>query len=137
MNYKLAGWKIKFLNMASRTTLVKVSLTSMRNHVIQYILFPSKIHRLIDRTQRNFILGTTTSKRRIHMAKWDTITKPKKERGLGMQKSCIKNDTLFRFLAWRIKTNPLSLWAMVLMHKYNTNFGSLFVMLLELGKIFK
>lgn len=58
------------------------------------------------------------------MAKWDTITKPKKEGGLGMEQTCIKNDTLLSRLAWRIQTNSSSLWPIALMHNYNTNSGS-------------
>lgn len=47
---KLSGWKTKFLNMAGRTTLTKAFLGSMSNHVMQFIILPNKIHKLIDRT---------------------------------------------------------------------------------------
>lgn len=65
LNSKLVGWKSKFLNMAGRTTLAKSLMSSIPNHVMKFIYLPSKICHLIDKTQRNFIWGTTNSRRRI------------------------------------------------------------------------
>lgn len=53
--------------MAGKITLAKASLGSMPNHDIQYIQLPSKIHHHIDKTQRNFIWGTTDTKKKMYM----------------------------------------------------------------------
>lgn len=55
LNSKLACWKIKLFNLAGRTTIEKAYLSNIPNHVMQYISIPSKIQKLINKTQRNFI----------------------------------------------------------------------------------
>lgn len=59
LNAKMGGWKTNFLNMAGRNTLAKASLSSMSNHIMQYITLSNKIQKYIDRIQRNFTWGTT------------------------------------------------------------------------------
>lgn len=67
MNNILARWKTKFLNIVGRTTLAKTCLSSIPNNIMQFFCLPSKIHNLINRSQRNFIWGTTTIKRKMPM----------------------------------------------------------------------
>lgn len=81
MNSKLAGWKSKYLNMAGKTTLHKTCLGSMPNHVRKYIPLPRKIHKLIDRFQRNFIRGSTDSRKRCIWSDGIPSLNPKKMEG--------------------------------------------------------
>lgn len=81
---KLSGWKMKFLNIAGRTTLVKSSLSHMATHLMNYIKLPSYVTNHLDKLQRNFIWGTTDVKRKLHMISWDVITKGKDLGGLGI-----------------------------------------------------
>lgn len=53
----------------------------------------------------------------MHLVSWDTITTPKSIDDLGMQIASIKNDTLLASLAWRLHSNPSSLWAQVVLKK--------------------
>lgn len=52
---RLSSWKIKFLNIAGRTTLVLSTLNTIPNHVMQYTILPTKIQKQINQIQRNFI----------------------------------------------------------------------------------
>lgn len=61
---KLAGWKIKFLNMDKRTILAKSSITSIPTHIMQFISIPSKILSIVDRCTINFIWGSTVDKKK-------------------------------------------------------------------------
>ncbi|KAK4707096.1 hypothetical protein R3W88_033345 [Solanum pinnatisectum] len=117
MQQKLAGWKTKFLNIAGRAILAKACLNNIPTHIMQYIHLPKEITKKIDQIQRNFIWGTTSAKRKLHLIKWDTLTKGKNNGGLGMQQSEPKNKALLTKLAWRAFTNPTSLWASLLINK--------------------
>ncbi|XP_019265527.1 PREDICTED: uncharacterized protein LOC109243087 [Nicotiana attenuata] len=86
MQSKMAGWKTKCLNMAGRTVLAKTSLNSIPSHVMKYINLPTKITNQIDRIQRNFLWGTTTERKKLHLIKWEVVTKNKAEGGLGLQR---------------------------------------------------
>ncbi|KAG5573039.1 hypothetical protein H5410_062805 [Solanum commersonii] len=68
----LAGWKTRFLNIIGRTTLERACLSILPTHTI------------IDQIQRNFIWGSTSDHRKLHMISWEVVTKKKKEGGLGM-----------------------------------------------------
>ncbi|KAG5628011.1 hypothetical protein H5410_013229 [Solanum commersonii] len=96
---KLSSWKVKFLNMAGRTTLAKSSLSHMANHIMQYIKLLPNINNHIDRVQQNFIWGTTNEKRKLHLISWDTVTKNKKADGLGVQNSRVRNNDILTKLA--------------------------------------
>lgn len=84
----------------------------------QYTKLPSSVLGKIDQIQRNFIWGSSTSKRKLHLLSWDKITMRKPERGLGIQQALHKNMTMLSKLAWRTFTNPESLWASVILSKY-------------------
>jgi len=120
LNFKLAGWKTNFLNIAGRTSLAKASLCSIANHVMQYISLPRKITNQINRLQRNFVWGTTNTKKKLHLVSWDTITKHKYKGGLGMHKAEVKNSAMHASLAWRLFKNHKTPWANVLISKYYT-----------------
>lgn len=55
----------------------------------------------------------------MHMIGRNTITKPKNEEGIGLQKASIKNNVALYSLAWRIKRNSNSTWASILTNKFN------------------
>ncbi|OIT27443.1 putative ribonuclease h protein, partial [Nicotiana attenuata] len=103
--------------MASRTVLIKATLSSIPSHVMQFITLPIKITKEIDRIQRNFLWGTTQEKRKIHMIRWEVVTKAKVEGGLGIQKASVKNKAALASLAWGAYTNTNTLCARVLIHK--------------------
>lgn len=98
MNKKLTGWKTRFLNMAGRTTLATSTLNSIPNHIMQYHKLPKNINRLIDRTQRNFIWGSTAEKSKLHLVNWHTLTDIKNNGGLGIVSAENKNLTFTRTL---------------------------------------
>lgn len=99
MNTKLVDWKINFLNVTGRTTLARVSLNNIPNHIIQYITLPNMILRKIDRIHRNFIWGTTEVKKKMHLLSWKVVTRPKELGGLGIQRAPDKNKALHAALA--------------------------------------
>lgn len=98
---KLSRWRSKFLTLAGRTTLFKSVLNSIPVYTMQTNLLPSKIIHQLKRLQRNFLLGSSAQKRKIHLINWDIITSPKSKGGLGIQKLVPKNLAMLTSLLWR------------------------------------
>lgn len=92
--------------MAGRTTLVKSILNSLPNHVMQYISIPRSIIHKIEQYQRNFLWGTTQTRKKLHLLNWQSITAPKDSGILGTQQLRHKNNALLASLAWRIFHSP-------------------------------
>lgn len=85
----------------------------------------------MDRISRNFLWGSTETKKKVHLISWKKITRPKKEGGLGIQAAKEKNIALLAKLNWRLHSENTSIWARVLNQKYRsprriTNLGSRF-----------
>lgn len=83
---RLSGWKTKLLSKAERVTLVKSTLNTLPNHVMQLIALPLNIIRRLEQYERNFLWRTTTQQRKIHLLNWNVVTSPKAEGGLGIQR---------------------------------------------------
>jgi len=121
MRAKLTAWKIKFLNIAGRTTLSHSCLNSIPNHYMQFTLLPMNILKKIDKVQRDFIWGTTNEERKIHLINWLTVCQPKNMGGLGLHKAKDKNMCTLANLAWRTITNPTTPWAQLIINTYANN----------------
>lgn len=78
---------------------------------MQNNLLPQNIINHIDQIQRNFLWGTTTEKQRLYLVKWNQVSLPKQQGGLGIQKTIGKNMVLLAGLAWRFRQTLYTLWA--------------------------
>ena len=108
---KLLGWKSTLLSMAGRVFLTQVVTSAIPSYVMQGNLLPGKILRSIDMINRNFIWGSTLSKKKLHLVSWKKITKPRVEGGLGLMAAKQKNIALAAKLCWRFKSKPQEMWA--------------------------
>ncbi|KAK4710030.1 hypothetical protein R3W88_004543 [Solanum pinnatisectum] len=86
MQSKLASLKIKFLNIAGRTTLAKSSLNSIPTYIMQLAKLPASITKQIDQIQRNFIWGSTEEKKKLYPMSWNLVTRSKQEGKFGCSK---------------------------------------------------
>lgn len=82
---RLVGWKSNLISFAGRLVFTEAVTTSISNYAIQCIALLAKILRNVDRLSCNFLLGSSESKKKIHLVSWKKITKPKKDGGLGIQ----------------------------------------------------
>ncbi|OMO64495.1 reverse transcriptase [Corchorus capsularis] len=80
---KLTGWKANILSPAARLVLCKSTLESIPSYFMQNRLLPSRICSEIDRTCRNFIWNDSEQKKKIHLLRWEEVTKPKNLGGRG------------------------------------------------------
>ena len=81
---KLSGWKAKFLSFAGRTVLIKSIMTAIPNHVMQGVALRSHLCEKLDKINRDFLWGSSTEKKRLHLVAWSKVIKPKEEGGLGI-----------------------------------------------------
>nr|POE76406.1 putative ribonuclease h protein [Quercus suber] len=115
---QIEGWQAKYLSMAGRATLVKAFATSIPIYAMQTTLLPQKICHQIDQLCSNFLWGDTEHHRSCHTVNWETVTRPKEARGLGLSSTRHRNHAILMNQAWRLLSNPTSLWARVLKAKY-------------------
>lgn len=80
--------------------------------------FPGVVRKKLDQLCRNFLLGHTSSRARIHLISWDKITRPKREGGVGLHIFQDFNIALIGKIAWGLLTRPNDLWAQFLINKY-------------------
>ena len=91
---KLAGWKARLLPFVGRSVLVKSVMSSIPNYVLQAITLPAHLCENLDKINRDFLWGSTSEKRRLHLVGWSKIIRPKEEGGLGIQAARAKNLAL-------------------------------------------
>ena len=115
---RIEGWQTKYLSMAGRATLIKASITSIPTYAMQTTLLPQKICHQIDKLSRNFLWGGSEQRRGCHTVSWSTVTLPKAAGGLGIPSTRHRNQAILMNQAWRLYSNPSSLWAQVLKAKY-------------------
>lgn len=76
---RLACWKTKTLTLAGRTTLIKSTLNSIPNHVMQLLPIPAHIIKQLEKYKRNFLWGTTPHRKKLHLIRWVVVTKTRNE----------------------------------------------------------
>ena len=99
---KLVGWKASFLSFAGRAVLAKSVMSTIPNYVMQATTLPTHLCEKLDKINRDFLWGSTSEKRRLHLVCWNKIIRPKEEGGLRIQAAKFKNLALLAKLNWRL-----------------------------------
>ena len=81
---RFAGWKSNLLSFAGRLVLTQVVTTTISNYAMQCAALSIKILNSIDRLSRNFLWGSSKSKKKIHLVSWKKTTKPMRKGKLGI-----------------------------------------------------
>lgn len=87
-------------------------------YVTQTVWLPRKTTQLINRAARNFVWSSRSSDRGWHLVNWDTITKERKDGGLGVREAATANTAVLGKSIWSLLHNPNKLWVQVVSHKY-------------------
>lgn len=72
----------------------------------------------LEKLQRQFFWGDTIGKKRLHLIKWENITKKKEAGGLGVRRLLQQNLALLAKWWWRFSKDNESLWVKVVRSKY-------------------
>ena len=106
---KLVGWKARFLSFTGRVVLVKSVMSAIPNYVMQATPLPTHLCDKLDKISRDFLWGSTSEKRIIHLVGWNKIVRSKEEGGLGIQAAKAKNLALLAKLNWRLNQEKESI----------------------------
>ncbi|KAK0588170.1 hypothetical protein LWI29_035325 [Acer saccharum] len=91
---RLAAWKSASLSVVGRCTLIKAVTSALPTYAMQSIKLPTEVWHTLDGLNRDFLWGSNSDKRKIHLVKWDTVCLPKKLGGLGIRKMKWMNQSL-------------------------------------------
>ncbi|XP_028123599.1 uncharacterized protein LOC114320724 [Camellia sinensis] len=91
---RLTGWKRRLLSFAGRLTLIKVVTSSLPVYYLSLFKIPVGVAREFEKLQARFLWGVSELKRKLHMVKWEDITKSVEQGGLGIRRVRVVNDCL-------------------------------------------
>ena len=82
------------LSLASQAVLIQASSSTIPSYVMQGTYLPGRILDVLDRVNRNFLWGSSETKRKLHWVGWQKVTNSKEEGGLGLQEAKGRNTAL-------------------------------------------
>ncbi|KAL9662535.1 hypothetical protein QQ045_027368 [Rhodiola kirilowii] len=115
---KLATWRSANLSMAGRVVLIKAALSNLPLYYASMYKMPVTVAQEMERIQRQFLWGSSDSRRKIHYVKWSKIKKPKQYGGLGIQGMVEKNLVLLTKWWWKLISGKGGLWRKMVLEKY-------------------
>ncbi|CAL5434764.1 unnamed protein product [Camellia sinensis] len=121
---RLAGWKRRLLSFAGRLTLIKSVLSSLPVYYLSLFKIPEGIAKEIEKLQASFLWGGVELKRKVHLVRWDEVTKSTKQGGLGVRRIRDMNVCLLMKWWWRYANEEQALWKQVLVCKYKAEGGN-------------
>ena len=117
---KLDPWKVKHLSSGGKLVLTNACLTSLPIYTMGFYLLPKSSHGGMDSVRGKFFCQGAHEEFKYHMTKWDTLSRPKDQGGLGMVNTKIMNDTLLVKWIWKITQGSEGTWYRLLRAKYMT-----------------
>ncbi|CAN6566565.1 unnamed protein product [Malus baccata var. baccata] len=118
---KIAGWKRRFLSQAGKEVLIKAVIQTIPMYTMCVFRLPVSFCKDIDAAVARFWWAGADRDREVHWVKWNDLSRPKKERGLGFRNLNDFNIALLARQCWRLMHDPDSLWARVLKARYFPN----------------
>ena len=93
---KSDGWEFKCLSPASRLVLIKATVTSIPEYIMQCHKLLVKVCEEVNKLVRDFLWGSTSivDKKKIHLVRWNKVTNPLNLGGLGIFEMKARNSTL-------------------------------------------
>lgn len=88
-------------------------------------IMPMAVAQAIENCRGNSF-GVTMNKKKMHLVKWDVISKKKENGGLGVKNLRLHNLSLIDKWWWRFSKERDSLWVKVIRGKYNLDQGCWF-----------
>ncbi|XP_072088190.1 uncharacterized protein [Arachis hypogaea] len=121
---KLEGWKEKLLSQAGKEILIKAVIQAIPAYAMNVIKLPKYFCQRLSSKIAKFWWASSGKERGIHWKKWSSITKSKRDGGLGFKDLECQNVAHLAKQAWRAMKNPNAIWVQVLKAVYfpNSNF---------------
>jgi hypothetical protein len=120
MEKKIGLWCNKWLSLGGRFVLVKAILESQPVYWMSLETISHSILNKIKKLMFNFLWSGNKTARLFHLCRWDTLSRPKKFGGWGLQNLPLFNTNLLVNNLWRVLTQG-DIWRKVIMDKYLYN----------------
>jgi hypothetical protein len=118
MSNRLSSWTSRHLSMGGRITLINSVLASMPLYFFSFYKAPQCVIKQLVRIQRNFLWGGGVVEKKLCWVKWDLISLPKSQGGLGVKNLALFNSALLSKWKWRCIDDRNALWADLLSFRY-------------------
>ena len=118
MGRRLDPWKGKHLSSGGKLVLTNACLTSLPIFTMGFYLLPKSSHGGMDSVRGKFFWQGAREEFKYHMAKWDTLSRPKDQGGLGIINTQIMNECLLVKWIWKITKGSNDTWYKLLEAKY-------------------
>uniref|UniRef100_A0A803NI94 Reverse transcriptase domain-containing protein n=1 Tax=Cannabis sativa TaxID=3483 RepID=A0A803NI94_CANSA len=115
---KLQGWKMGLFSQAGRKVLIKSIIQAIQVYVMSCFRLSKGIIHEIQTLITRFWWGSTEAKHQIHWGDWEKLCKDKWTGGMGVKDLEDFNQALLAKQAWKLVTNPNSLFAQVMKALY-------------------
>jgi hypothetical protein len=122
---RLNSWGNKYVSFGGRIVLLNSVLSAIPIFYLSFLKMPVKVWKEVVKIQRKFLWGGIRNGSKICWVKWEVVTKPKSEGGLGVRDLRRVNTSLLTKWRWRLLFNEGEIWKSTLAAKYgNTIVGA-------------
>jgi hypothetical protein len=119
-------WGNKYVSFGGRLVLLRVILSAIPIFYLSFMKMPVKVWKEVVKIQRKFLWGGVRSGSKMCWVRWEVVSKPKSEGGLGVRDLRKVNISLLAKWRWRLLFNEGEIWKLILEAKYGNNIiGSL------------
>ncbi|XP_015972358.1 uncharacterized protein LOC107495706 [Arachis duranensis] len=115
---KIQGWKRHLLSTSGRHVLIKAVGEAIPIYTLSYFRLPDTLICEIHSILTQFWWGQKGTERKMAWISWDTMSRPKKEGGLGFKDLRAQNLALLAKQCWKLATQPQSLLSKIFKGKY-------------------
>ncbi|XP_025628190.1 uncharacterized protein [Arachis hypogaea] len=115
---RIMGWKRSILSSGGRHTLLRAVGEAIPIYTLSCFKLPDTLLTEIHSMLSQFWWGKKGAERRMVWIKWDTMTRPKKDGGLGIKDLRAQNLALLGKQCWRLMKYPNSTISRMLKAKY-------------------
>ncbi|XP_062213692.1 uncharacterized protein LOC133914648 [Phragmites australis] len=117
----VGGWAEKNLSCAAREVLLKANAQSVPTYSMSCFKLPPVVCRKLTSYVSNYWWSSSLDKHKIHWQRWEKLTRPKCQGGIGFRDFTLFNQAMLGKQGWRLISRPESLCAKVLKGKYFPN----------------
>ena len=114
---RLSSWKGKHLSIGGRLTLINSVLSSLPMYMMSFFSLPKGVLKKLDYFRSRFYWQGDEHKKKYRLAKWNILSMPKDQGGLGIQDLNIKNIALLSKWLYKLLSSD-GLWQQILRNKY-------------------
>lgn len=117
----ICGWSENLLSCAGREVLIKANAQAVPTYPMSCFKLPTNICKRMTTYISNYWWGSSVDNHKIHWLRWDKLTDPKLEGGMGFRDMTLFNQAMLGKQGWRLLSRPQALCSRVLKGKYYPN----------------